>query len=160
MDINLGGVFHGVQVFVPRIKRHGEGGHIVNPASMTGMVPIAGTGPYSATKAAVAVLSEILRMELAQEGMSVSVLAPWIVYTPIFHTDLADDDGAGIARRKEQMAARFGDSLTDADLVGEMVLNGTRNDEPYIFNDPVSRTMFEQRISRIYAAISRQFPGS
>ena len=159
LDTNLGGVFHGVQIFVPRIKRHGEGGHIVNTASMTGMVPIAGSGQYGVSKAAVAVLSEILREDLAGEGIGVSVLAPWIVYTPIFHSDLADDDADGIEKRKERMSANFGDSLTDPDLVGEMVLNGIRNDEMYIFNDPVSRKMFEKRMSKIYAAFDRQFPG-
>ena len=160
LDINLGGVFHGVQVFVPRMKKHAEGGHIVNTASMTGMVPIPGSGQYGVSKAAVAVLSEILRQDLAQEGIGVSVLAPWIVYTPIFHGDLADDDTAGIAKRKEQMAANLGDSLTEPDVVGEMVLNGIRNDELYIFNDPVSKKMFEQRIGRIYEALDRQFPGA
>jgi len=159
LDINLGGVFNGVQVFVPRIKRHGEGGHIVNTASMTGLVPIPGSGQYGVSKAAVGVFSEILREDLAGEGISVSVLAPWIVFTPIFHGDLADGDREGIAKRKEQMAANLGDSLTDPDVVGEMVLDAIRRDELYIFNDPVSRRMFEQRIGRIYEALDRQFPG-
>jgi len=160
LDVNLNGVFHGIQVFVPRIKRHGEGGHIVNTSSMTGMTPIPNTGPYSACKAAVAVMSEIMHEELAEEGIGVSVLAPWIVFTPIFHYDLADDDVAGIEERKESMAERFGESLTHPDLVGEMVVNGIRNEELYIFNDPVSRKMFEKRMNKMYAAIERQFPGS
>lgn len=160
LDINLNGVFHGIQVFVPRIMHHGEGGHIVNTSSMTGMTPIPNTGPYSAAKAAVAVMSEILHEELAKEGIGVSVLAPWIVYTPIFHYDLADDDTEGIKKRKERMVANFGDSVMDPDLVGEMVLNGIRNDELYIFNDPVSRKMFEKRMNGIYEAIDRQFPDS
>lgn len=160
LDVNLNAVFHGVQVFVPRIKRHGEGGHIVNTSSMTGMTPIPNTGPYSACKAAVAVMSEIMHEELAEEGIGVSVLAPWIVFTPIFHYDLTDDDAAGIEERKESMVERFGDSLTEPDLVGEMVVNGIRNDELYIFNDPVSREMFEKRMNKMYEAIDRQFPGS
>jgi len=160
LDINLGGVFHGIQVFVPRIKSHGEGGHIVNTASMTGITPIPGTGAYSATKAAVAVITEILRFELAPEGIGVSLLAPWIVYTPIFHYDVADDDAEGIAKRREVMEERFGESLTEPDQVGEMVLNGIRKNEPYIFNDPVSRKMLEERIARMYASLDRQFPGS
>lgn len=82
------------------------------------------------------------------------------MYTAIFHPDVADHDTAGIEKRRQQMAGRFGDSLTDPDVVGEMVLKGIRNDELYIFNDPVSRNMFEDRMHRIYAAIDRQFPGS
>jgi len=159
MNINLDAVFNGIQVFVPRIKKHGEGGHIVNTASMTGMTPIVNTGPYSATKAAVAVMSEISHEELAGDNIGVSVLAPWIVYTPIFHGDVADDDAEGIQKRKELMAERFGDSLTEPDVVGEMVLKGILNNETYIFNDPVSRKMFEKRMQGIYDAIERQFPG-
>jgi len=160
LDINLGAVFHGVQVFVPRIKRHGEGGHIVNTSSMTGMVPIRGSGQYGVSKAGVAVLTELLREDLAGEGISVSLLAPWIAYTPIFHSDLSDDDTEGIAKRKAHMASVHGASLTEADLVGEMVLNGIRNDEPYIFNDPLARKMLAERVEKMYAAIDRQFPGT
>jgi short-subunit dehydrogenase len=126
---------------------------------MTGITPIAGSGPYGASKAAVAVITEILHDELAGDGIGVSLLAPWIVNTPIFHTDLADEDSEGIAKRGKMMLARFGESLTDPDRVGEMVVNGIRNDELYIFNDPVSRKMLERRVSGMYAAIDRQFSG-
>ena len=159
LGINLDGVFHGIQVFVPRIKRHGEGGHIVNTSSMTGMTPIPNSGPYSAAKAAVAVMSEIMHDELAGDNIGVSVLAPWIVMTGIFHYDVADEDIEGIQKRREFMAKRFGESLTEPDQVGEMVLNGIRNNELYIFNDPVARKMLEKRMSRMYEAIGRQFPG-
>jgi NAD(P)-dependent dehydrogenase (short-subunit alcohol dehydrogenase family) len=158
LNVNLNSVFHGVQVFVPRIKRHGEGGHIVNTASMTGVVPIAGSGPYGVAKAAVAVLSEILRQDLAKEGISVSVLAPWIVNTPIFHTNLADDDAEAIEKHKARMATQWGGSLTEPDQVGEMVLQGIRTDELYIFNDPAARQMLERRIGKMYAALDREFP--
>lgn len=160
LDVNLGGVFNGIQVFVPRIKRHGEGGHIVNTSSMTGIIPITGSGPYGASKAAVAVITEILHDELADEGIGVSLLAPWIVNTPIFHPDLADDDTEGIKQRNKIMLERFGESLTDPDAVAQMVLNGIRHNELYIFNDKVCRNMLEKRISKMYAAIDRQFPGS
>lgn len=159
MNVNLDAVYYGIQVFAARIKKHGEGGHIVNTSSMTGMTPIVNTGPYSATKAAVAVMSEIAHEELAPDNIGVSVLAPWIVYTPIFHYDVADDDAEGIQKRREVMAKRFGDSLTEPDAVGEMVLNGIKNNELYIFNDPVARKMFEKRMKGMYDAISRQFPG-
>jgi len=160
LDVNLGGVFNGIQVFVPRIKRHGDGGHIVNTSSMTGITPIAGSGPYGASKAAVAVITEILHDELADEGIGVSLLAPWIVNTSIFYPDLADDDVEGIKKRNKAMLELFGESLTEPDTVAEMVLNGILNNELYIFNDKVCLNMLEKRISRMYAAIDRQFPGS
>jgi NAD(P)-dependent dehydrogenase (short-subunit alcohol dehydrogenase family) len=160
LDINLGGVYNGIQVFVPRIKRHGEGGHIGNTSSMTGITPSPDSGSYGASKAAVAEISECMREELSTQGIGVSILAPWIVNTPIFHTDLADDDIEGIAKRGKAMPARFGESLTEPDLVGEMVVNGIRNNELYIFNDPISGKMLEKRVSGMYASIDRQFPGS
>jgi len=160
LDVNLGGVFNGIQVFVPRIKRHGEGGHIINTSSMTGITPITGSGPYGASKAAVAVITEILHDELADEGIGVSLLAPWIVNTSIFHPDLADDDVEGIKKRNKAMREYLGESLTEPDTVAEMVLNGIRNNELYIFNDKVCRNMLEKHISRMYEAIDRQFPGS
>jgi hypothetical protein len=61
---------------------------------------------------------------------------------------------------RDRWCERLGESLTDPDLVGEMVVNGIRNDELYIFNDPVSRTMFEKRMNKMYEAFDRQFPGS
>lgn len=159
MKVNLDAVFYGIQVFAARIKKHGEGGHIVNTSSMTGMTAIPGTGPYSATKAAVAVMSEIAHEELAPDNIGVSVLAPWIVFTPIFHRGLDDDDAEKIQKTRDAMAKRFGDSLTEPDDVGEMVLSGIRNNELYIFNDPVVRKMFEKKMDGIYGAIGRQFPG-
>jgi NAD(P)-dependent dehydrogenase (short-subunit alcohol dehydrogenase family) len=158
MNVNLNAVFHGIQVFVPRIKRHGEGGHILNTSSMTGVTPIVNSGPYCATKAAVHVISEILHEELAPDNIGVSVLIPWLAFTGIFHGDLADDDIAGIEARKKSMREQFGESLTDPDAVGEMVLSGIQKGELYIFNDPVSRTMLERRIEKMYGAIERQFP--
>lgn len=159
MNINLDAVYNGIQVFAARIKKHGEGGHIVNTSSMTGMTAIPGTGPYSATKAAVAVMSEIAHEELAPENIGVSVLAPWIVFTAIFHRGVDDDDAETIKKHKDAMAKRFGDSLYEPDQVGEMVLNGIKNNELYIFNDPIVRKMFDKRMKGIYEAIDRQFPG-
>jgi short-subunit dehydrogenase len=99
-----------------------------------------------------------LREELAPDNIGVSVLVPWLAFTGIFYSDLPDDDLAGIEARKKSMRERFGPSLTDPDTVGEMVLKGIQEDELYIFNDPVSRTMLEERIEKMYGAIDRQFP--
>ncbi len=159
LDTNIESVFHGVQVFVPRIKKHDEGGHIVNTSAMAGFSSLADSGAYSVSKAAVTTLSEILRDDLAKDGISVSVLIPWIVNTPIFHPDLSVDDIECIKKRKEWLTKRFGISVTHPDLVGEMVLNGILNDDLYIFTDPISRKMIEDRINLMYAVIEKQFPG-
>jgi NAD(P)-dependent dehydrogenase (short-subunit alcohol dehydrogenase family) len=158
LDINLYGVFHGVQVFFPRMKRHGEGGHFVNTASTAGLQPNPGQSAYCASKYAIVGYTEVLRSDLADEDISASVLCPWVVDTPIFHRDLDDDDVEGIIERKKAMPW-LKDLAVSPDLVGEQVANGILNDELYIFCDGEgSRDMIERRMKAIYDAFDRQFP--
>lgn len=158
LNINLGGVFHGVQVFFPRIKSHGEGGHIVNTASTAGLQPNPGESLYCTSKYAIVGFTEVLRSDLAKEDVSVSVLCPWVVDTPIFHRDLDDDDAAGIAERRKTMAW-LDDLAVSSDLVGEQVANGILNDEMYIFCDGGgTRDLIEKRTKAILDALDRQFP--
>jgi NAD(P)-dependent dehydrogenase (short-subunit alcohol dehydrogenase family) len=82
MDVNFWGVVHGVQAFVPRLVAQGDG-HVVNTASMAGLVGMRVLGIYAASKFAVVGLSESLHRELAERGVSVSVLCPMIVATEI-----------------------------------------------------------------------------
>src|ERR1700686_1926984 len=83
IDVNLMGVLHGIRAFLPHIRAHGEGGHIVNTASMAGMINGMGFSPYSATKYAGVSMSEGLAAQLAPFGIGVSVLCPHFVRTGI-----------------------------------------------------------------------------
>src|SRR4030088_2094643 len=83
LDVNLMGVLHGVRSFLPHIRKHGEGGHIVNTASMAGMHADLGFSPYGASKFAVVSMSEGLAMQLKPHGIGVSVLCPSFVRTRI-----------------------------------------------------------------------------
>ena len=76
IDINLMGVVHGVKAFVPLLKTHGEGGHIVNTASMAGFLTGTGFGAYTASKFAVVGISEALATELEPHGIGVRFSAP------------------------------------------------------------------------------------
>jgi len=76
MSVNLGGIINGIQTFVPRMLKHGLGAHIVNTASMAGFLPIPGCAIYCTTKFAVRGLSECLQLDLAPQGIGVSVLCP------------------------------------------------------------------------------------
>jgi NAD(P)-dependent dehydrogenase (short-subunit alcohol dehydrogenase family) len=76
VDVNLWGVVHGVRTFVPLLLERPEGGHIVNTASMGGLLGAALTGPYGATKHAVVGLTKGLRAELADTRVGVSLLCP------------------------------------------------------------------------------------
>jgi NAD(P)-dependent dehydrogenase (short-subunit alcohol dehydrogenase family) len=82
LDVNLRGVANGVQAAYPVLVRQGHG-HIVNTASMAGLVPFPWTVNYSAAKHGVVALSLALRIEAAAAGVRVSVLCPGVVRTPI-----------------------------------------------------------------------------
>jgi len=84
LAVNLGGVINGLQTFLPRIRAHREGGHVVNTASLAALVPMpAAFVTYVAGKAAVVAISETIRGELARDGIGVSVLCPGPVKTNI-----------------------------------------------------------------------------
>lgn len=81
-DVNLRGVAHGIQAVYPIMMAQGSG-HIVNTASMAGLVTSTGQGSYAATKHAVVALSKTLRLEAERHGVAVSVLCPGVIRTPI-----------------------------------------------------------------------------
>lgn len=85
LGVNLWGVIHGVRSFLPRMLEQGEEGHIVNTASVMGLLPTAMAASYGVSKAGVVALSEALAIELAQVGsrIGVSVLCPAAVATGI-----------------------------------------------------------------------------
>ncbi len=79
IGVNLKGLVYGLQLFLPQMKAHGEDGHIVNTASVNGVVGSALAGPYSATKFAAVGISEVLAAELKDTPIGVSVLCPsWV----------------------------------------------------------------------------------
>ncbi|OBH28022.1 short-chain dehydrogenase [Mycobacterium sp. E342] len=81
-DVNLRGVVHGIQAVYPiMIGQHS--GHIVNTASMAGLMTTAGQASYTAAKHAVVALSKTLRLEAERHGVQVSVLCPGVIRTPI-----------------------------------------------------------------------------
>jgi len=82
VDVNLRGVVHGIQAVYPIMIRQ-RSGHIVNTASMYGLVTTPGFGSYTATKHAVVGISKALRVEAERHGVQVSVLCPGVIRTPI-----------------------------------------------------------------------------
>lgn len=81
-DVNLRGVAHGIQAVYPVMIRQ-RSGHIVNTASMAGLIPSPGSGSYTASKHAVVALSRALRLEAERHDVKVSVLCPGAIRTPI-----------------------------------------------------------------------------
>ncbi|MFG1705499.1 SDR family oxidoreductase [Nonomuraea sp. M3C6] len=116
LDVNLWGVIHGCRLFGATMVERGEGGHIVNVASLAAFAPSRLLPAYSTSKAAVKMLSDCLRAELAGHGIGVSVICPGFVSTPIARNatyvgaDLREDAMRGLARRgypAERVAAHI-----------------------------------------------------
>ncbi|MBZ0252530.1 MAG: SDR family NAD(P)-dependent oxidoreductase, partial [Candidatus Methylomirabilis sp.] len=83
LSINLWGVIHGITAFVPRMLRQGGEAHIVNTASVLGLIAAPGMAPYCASKFAVVGISECLAAELAPRGIGVTALCPGVIHTNI-----------------------------------------------------------------------------
>jgi NAD(P)-dependent dehydrogenase (short-subunit alcohol dehydrogenase family) len=98
--VNLWGVIHGVRVFTPILLRQGDEGHIVNTASVSGLIAPPGMGVYNATKHAVVALSETLHHDLAARGAKVrcSVVCP-----AFFASGIADSERAQFFQRLRQL---------------------------------------------------------
>ena len=86
MGVNLMGVLHGIRSFVPAMIAHGEPAHVVNTASMAGLMP-APLGAYTVSKYATVALSELLAQETAGTNVGVSVVCPFFVKTEIGESD-------------------------------------------------------------------------
>ncbi len=153
VDINLWGVVHGLQAFVPLILSHGEGGHVVSTASMAGMVGLAGAGPYNATKFAVVGIMETMMAENRKTDLGISVLCPGAVATNIASSTRNRQDeygGAAPPSEKESIADVLAGGL-HPDAVGRQVLEAIIDNQAYIFTDPSMRKMVESRHKRLMA---------
>lgn len=154
--VNLFGVVNGVQAFVPRILRHGEGGHIVNTASMAGLQvnpAIPGIGAYAMTKHGVIALSEALEMELRGSGVGVSVLCPAQVDTTLYDSGTRRPERFGGSYQRADLAEARARSATglSADAVGEHVVDAIRSGTYFIFTHPEARARVEERHARMMA---------
>jgi NAD(P)-dependent dehydrogenase (short-subunit alcohol dehydrogenase family) len=159
VDVNLKGVVHGLKTFLPLIRSHGEGGHVVNTASMAGLASFPGAEPYSATKFAVVAMSEGWATQLAPMGIGISVLCPGFVRTRIAESGRARQDRYGGAQAHGGDA---GDAVAgavaagiDPDVVGARVVESVKAGEFYIFTDPRYRDIVEMRFSAIRAGFDQ-----
>ncbi|MEU5756386.1 SDR family oxidoreductase [Streptomyces sp. NPDC047829] len=107
LDINLWGVIHGCRLFGRQMAERGEGGHIVNIASAAAFQPSRALPAYSTSKAAVLMLSECLRAELAGQGIGVTAICPGLVNTGITSTARFTGVDADEERRRQRRTARL-----------------------------------------------------
>jgi len=160
MGVNVGGVINGLQTFLARIERHGEGGHVVNTASMAGVVTSPGLGVYNASKFAVVGLSESLRKDLEPKGIGVSVLCPGMVRTRILESERTrpqefdvQDDGAqaAAAAHSELMNLAMNTGIDPAE-VADLVVQGIKDNQLYLFPHPEMKEAARARAEEMLAA--------
>jgi NAD(P)-dependent dehydrogenase (short-subunit alcohol dehydrogenase family) len=164
LDVNLMGVLHGIRTFLPHIRAHGEGGHIVNTASMAGMNSGLGFSPYVASKFAVVGMSEGLATQLKPFAIGVTVLCPGYVRTRIGESGRNRPQRYGATKTPDpaspagllvaQIAERLQSGLDPSD-VGARVLAAIREDELYVFTHPEMRAELEDRFAAIMAAMDQ-----
>jgi NAD(P)-dependent dehydrogenase (short-subunit alcohol dehydrogenase family) len=159
MGVNFGGVVNGLQVLVPLIRSHGEGGHVVNTASMAALVCVPSDyAIYAASKAAVVAMTEAIRDGLAVDNIGVSVLCPGPVRSNIHASGVRRPQkfrsDSGFAEAERQLAKRRHSPLwMDPDRVGELVLEGVRGNQLYIITHGEWRSAFDQRMQAIRDAM-------
>lgn len=163
LGVNVWGVIHGVHVFVPIMLEQNEPAHIVNTASMAGLVSAAMMSCYSVTKHAVVTLSETLAIEMKQMGtpIGVSVLCPGFVQTALHESernrpandgDEADPIGAQMRETLKQSVAALVTGGKQATEIAEVVLQAVRHKRLHVLSHPEMIGAFESRARRIIDA--------
>ena len=154
LGVNLWGVIHGIEAFVPRMIARGEPGHIVNTASMAGLIASKGLGVYNTSKYAVVGLSETLVKDLKPYRIGVSVLCPLGVSTQI----RASERNRPTALRNEGPAGGAPVELIgrylEPDVVADMVLAAIHANELYVITHDEALEPLRRRAERLERAIT------
>ncbi|MBJ6615839.1 SDR family oxidoreductase [Streptomyces sp. I4(2020)] len=152
LDVNLWGVIHGCLYFGRRMAERGQGGHIVNVASAAAFQPSRALPAYGASKAAVLMLSESLRAELAERGIGVTAVCPGFVNTGITSTArFAGTDAAEERRRRRKAARLYGLRNYPPEKVAAAVLRAVVRDQAVVPVTPEARAAY---------ALARWLPGA
>ncbi|HEX4865471.1 MAG TPA: SDR family NAD(P)-dependent oxidoreductase [Acidimicrobiales bacterium] len=162
LSVNLWGVIHGIHSFVPIMREQGRPAHIVNTASVAGLLSgVPFIGPYSATKVAVVSISETLSQEFAIAGLpiGVSVLCPSATETRVMESERVRPAALGTETRTEMAEAvrvAIRDSFTGPDgqrpsQVARRVIEAVRAGEFWIITHPSERQLVETRFAGILA---------
>lgn len=168
LRVNLWGVIHGIRAFVPHLVAQNEG-HVVNTASMAGLISVPGLGPYNASKHAVVTLSETLAGELANAGaqVGVSVLCPGFVNTRIFDSERnrpselvnpGSELSAAERDERNRLAGEFMAQAMAPGAVAEQVLDAIRTGRFYILTHEGAEAAVAQRFEAIQARKAAAVP--
>jgi NAD(P)-dependent dehydrogenase (short-subunit alcohol dehydrogenase family) len=161
LSVNLGGVVNGIVTILPRILAHGEGGHIVSTASMSGLMPHPGAVIYVTTKAAVIGMMEAMRGELEPKGVICSAFCPGAVATNIQESGKTRpakfaETGYEESDKRRQAIGGFGHLFMSKEEVGERVREGIEADELFICTHQEFLEGVTERAEAMVAAIPQR----
>lgn len=140
LDVNLWGVIHGCRLFGKQMAERGQGGHIVNTASAAAFQPSKALPAYSTSKAAVLMLSECLRAELAGQDIGVTAICPGLVNTNITSTaHFAGVDAEEEKRRQKRSARLYGLRNYPPEKVADAILRAVVRGEAVVPVTPEAR---------------------
>ncbi|WP_449353081.1 SDR family oxidoreductase [Streptomyces shaanxiensis] len=140
LDVNLWGVIHGCRLFGRQMADRGQGGHIVNIASAAAFQPSRALSAYGTSKAAVLMLSESLRAELASRGIGVSAICPGFVNTNITSTArFAGVDADEEKRRQKRTARLYGLRNYPPEKVADAILRAVVRNQAVVPVTPEAR---------------------
>ena len=162
LGVNLHGVINGVMTFLPELTRHGSAAHVVNTASVGGLVGMRNLAIYNTTKFGVVGLSEALRADLAASGVAVSVLCPGIVATAL-GTSERNRPGRVQSPAPTSAAAASGSAANTPDAptpaagmstqeLGQIVLEAIQDRRFFISSHPEFRDIVGQRNAAVQAS--------
>jgi NAD(P)-dependent dehydrogenase (short-subunit alcohol dehydrogenase family) len=157
LGVNLWGVIHGVRAFTPRLIAQGEG-HIVNTASVAGLICPPGCGAYNVTKHAVVALSETLHHDLRERGaaVGVSVLCPAYVATGISNSERNMPKGLQVSKKSKETLARqamlekaVSSGRLSADDIAAAVVTAVKEERFYVLTHPRIKGAIRARMEDI-----------
>jgi NAD(P)-dependent dehydrogenase (short-subunit alcohol dehydrogenase family) len=157
LGVNLWGVIHGVRAFAPHLIAQDEG-HIVNTASVAGLIAPPGSGAYNVTKHAVVALSESLQHDLRERNsrVGVSVLCPAYVPTRITESERSRPKELAVSKKSPETLAReamLKKAVTagkvSADQVAQAVVAAIKNERFYILTHPRIKGAIQARMEDI-----------
>ncbi|WP_405752967.1 SDR family oxidoreductase [Streptomyces sp. NBC_01411] len=161
LDVNLWGVIHGCRLFGKQMADRGQGGHIVNTASAAAYQPSKALPAYSTSKAAVLMLSECLRAELAGQDIGVTAICPGLVNTNITSTARFAGVSAEEEKRRQKKSSRlYGLRNYPPEKVAEAILSAVVNNRAVVPVTPEARgARFMSRFApRALRAVARMEP--
>ena len=153
LSVNLDGVFRVGQCFAKLLREQGRGGHMVNTASIGGFLAHGAAVAYAASKFGVVAYSESLRADLEPDGIGVSTLCPGPIRTNLADSDRLRAPGEQAGGKSQALWEYIREGM-DPEAVGQIVLDGIRDNAAYIYTDDWSE-LFAERFQRVLKDFER-----